>query len=200
MPYPSTRGFTLIEMLTVVAIIAIMAALSVGGIEYMNKRAQFSSASAQLFGSLRRTQAEAAGRGDYTAFVIDTAGGRYWGIETAPFDVSTFNPASPPGTLIVADTLPSGSGFGPDGGFSGTVPWPFSGVPISSGASPFCSFCISNGYGAIFFEPGGPIAFSPGGPDGGLQQFTMTGQYGTATRTILVGIVAKTGAIERFEQ
>jgi hypothetical protein len=191
----------------VVGIVGVLSAMSMGGLEYMNKRASFTVAAGEILGSLRKTQAEATGRGDYTAFIVDTrpspVGGNYWGIETnGSFDVSTFNPAAP-GNVIVSGSLPYLSSFGPAAGFGATLPKPYDSTPVT-GSIPFCSFCLSNGFGAILFQPGGIATFNNATPPpvglGTYQQFTVTGTYGGGRRTILMAIVGKTGDVETFEQ
>jgi prepilin-type N-terminal cleavage/methylation domain-containing protein len=196
--HPRSLGFTLLEMMTVVALIAITTGLAIGGIEFMTKRGSFTVAAGTVLGSLRSTQAEATGRGNYTAFVIDTNGGQYWGFETdAGFDVSTFSPSGL-GTVIVSGSLPSGSSFN-DGGYGAALPPPFDFTPVTTGNLLYCSFCLANGFGSILFQPGGAATFS-GGVDGGFQQFTLTGVYGKGRRVILVAIMGKTGDVETFEQ
>src|SRR4051794_28479504 len=89
-------GFTLIEMAVVFAIIAIMSALAVASINGLTKQAAFSGVAGELVTGLRRTQQEATARGQYTAFILDTTGGRWWGIQTdASFSLASFNPSSP---------------------------------------------------------------------------------------------------------
>jgi len=208
-PHRSPRGFSLIEVVTVAAIISIVTGIVVGGIELLRKSGAFTGASGDIITGLRKTRAEAFGRGTYTAFIIDTAGGRWWGIE-APngINLSTFNPSAP-GKLIVSGSLPSGTVFGPTGGYGAALPAPFSAIPTLPAQSPnfnFCSFCNTSnpnqGFGEMLFEPAGSVQFS-GGPATSGQQFTLQGIYQTANgsrvRTMAVAITAFSGVIEKFE-
>ncbi len=210
-PGRSSLGFTLIELAVVLAVIGVVAAMVLGGIEAVRKRASFSGALGDITTSLRKTRAEAFGRGIYTAFIVDTVGGRWWAIE-APngISLSTFNP-SVPGTVILSGSLPNGTVFGPTGGYGLALPDPFAGIPILSGQLPnlnYCSFCNTGppnqGFGEILFEPAGSVQFS-GGPPGVGQQFTLQGTVqspsgGASVRTSAVAITAFNGVIEQFEQ
>ena len=155
----SARGFSLIEAVTVVAIIGIVSGIVIGGIELLRKSGAFTGASGDIITGLRKTRAEAFGRGTYTAFIIDTVGGRWWGIE-APngINLSTFNPSAP-GKLIISGSLPSGTVFGPTGGYGAALPAPFSAIPTLPTQSPnlnFCSFCNTDnpnqGFGEMLFD------------------------------------------------
>jgi prepilin-type N-terminal cleavage/methylation domain-containing protein len=201
----SSRGFTLIEAVTVLAVIGVIAGIVLGGIEILRKSSMFSGSSGDLITSLRKTRAEAFGRGIYTAFIIDTVGGRWWGIE-APngLNLSTFNPSAP-GTVIASGALPSETVFGPSGGYGAALPAPFAGIPTLPSQSPnfnYCSFCNTSspnaGFGEILFEPAGNAQFS-GGPAAAGQQFTMQGAYQGSTRITAVAITAFSGVVEKFD-
>lgn len=204
------RGFTLVEAVVVMAVIGVIAAIVLGGLEALRKRASFTGAVGDIVTSLRKTRAEAFGRGIYTAFIVDTVGGRWWAIE-APNGIalSTFNPSTP-GNVIGSGSLPNGAVFGPTAGYGLALPAPFAGIPVLSAQSPnlnYCSFCNTaapnQGFGEILFEPAGSVQFS-GGPPGVGQQFTLQGTVqssaGTSVRTMAVAITALNGVIEQFEQ
>ena len=203
------RGFTLLEAATVLAVVGVLTTIIVGGLEILRKSSLFSGSSGDLISSLRKTRAEAFGRGTYTAFIIDTVGGRWWGIE-APngMNLSTFNPSSP-GNVIVSGSLPDGTIFGPSSGYGLALPPPFAGIPVLPDQSPnfnYCSFCNTGspnqGFGEILFEPAGNVQFSGGPPSIG-QQFTIQGTLQSSTglrvRMMAVAITAFNGVIEKFE-
>jgi prepilin-type N-terminal cleavage/methylation domain-containing protein len=199
-------GFTILEMMVTVALLAVLAAMGLAAYDRLTSQANFSGVLGNLVTNLRRTRVEAAGRGVATSFVVDTAANRWWGIE-APlgWTVDSFDPAAP-GNVIVSGTFPTGSGktiFGPAGGFGTALPAPFSTVPVISSqapALPYCSFCNAKGVGAIVFQPNGTASFS-GGPTVPLpqgQQFTV--QSPVDGRTVLVAVVARTGLVEVFDR
>lgn len=170
-PVPRLRGFTMIEMLTVLAIVAVLAGITAAAVSKLKTRGSFSQASGDFIATLRATRAEAFARGDDTVVVVDTKGGNYWAIEDAlgTFSLSTFNPAipAPPNPdggigdrLIYSGTLPGTVSFGPPSGFGVALPPPYSGIPTgflnladggsvsvsSDGGSAlpnydYCSFC-----------------------------------------------------------
>ena len=191
----------------VVGIVAVLTAMSLGGYERLTSRANFSSVLGNVMTSLRRTRSEAAGRGVATAFVVDTRANRWWGVEApAGWTLGGFDPANP-GTVIVSDTFPTGSGkavFGPAAGFGASLPAPFASVPVirtQSPALPYCSFCNPDtGMGAIVFQPNGAASFSGAALARGSQgqQFTIQGP--NESRTVLVAVTSRTGVVEVFEQ
>ena len=198
---------TLLEIMVVLAIIAVLAAASLGGYERFVSRADFSSVLANLVTSLRRTRSEAAGRGVPTAFVIDTRNNRWWGIE-APigWTLAAFDPDNP-GVVIVSDTFPTGSGkavFGPSSGYGSALPAPFGSVPVIGSqfpVLPYCSFCSRDtGFGAIVFQPNGAASFSGGTLRASAQGHQFTIQSSNDGRTVLFAVVARTGVTEVFEQ
>jgi prepilin-type N-terminal cleavage/methylation domain-containing protein len=207
------RGFTLIELAVVLAIISVILGLSISALQAMKTRATFANVSAETAMAVRRARAEAFGRGTPTAFVLDTVGKRWWSLE-APSGVNldsfdptnaVFDPARP-ARLIASGKLGTAASFGPAAGYGVALQAPFAAIPVLSTqapALPYCSFCrasgTNTGFGAILFTPAGRTTFS-GGPAGLGQQFTLTGQSGNATRTVLVAVVERTGAIEIQEK
>jgi hypothetical protein len=193
-------------MMVAVALVAVVAAMSLSAYDRLTSQATFSGVLGNLITSLRRTRVEAAGRGVATSFVVDTANNRWWGIE-APvgWTVDSFDPTAP-GKVIVSGTFPTGSGktiFGPTAGYGAVLPAPFATVPVISSQHPglpYCSFCKPEGLGAIVFQPNGTASFS-GGPSAPLpqgQQFTI--QSPLDGRTVLIAVVTRTGLVEVFEQ
>lgn len=194
----------MVEVVVVIAIIGILASIAVASLADMEKRASFSGVSGDVLTGIRRTQQEASARGTYTAFIVDTTGARWWGIQTtSSFDVTTFDPAAP-GTVIVSGSFPTTVTFGPDG-YGSTLPAPFNAVPTTTAQSPnsvFCSFCdTGTGFGAVLFEPGEPKVTFSGGPSAAPgQQFTIDWKYKTATSQMVIAIMQRTGLIESFEK
>lgn len=188
-------------------VMAVLAAMSLGAYDRITSRANFSSVLANMVTSLRQTRSEAAGRGVPTAFVIDTQNNRWWGIEApSGWTLAAFDPNNP-GTVIVSDTFPNGSGkaiFGPPTGYGSPLPVPFGSVPVVSNQSPvlpYCSFCSQDtGLGAIVFQPNGAASFSGGNFATAApgQQFTI--QSALDARTVVLAVIGRTGMVEVFEK
>lgn len=195
------RGFSMIELVVVLAIISIVASTAVATLSSLKGRVTFTSAASEVVSGLRLARASAMGRARPTAFMIDTVGGRWWAIEAPTgLTAATFDPAAP-GTVIATGTLPRNVTFGPSSGYGKALPAPLTGVPMLSGQSPnflYCSFCITSGFGMIRFETGAAVTFS-GGPNAVGQQFTLTGLSDGVRRTKAVSIVSRTGAAFDFD-
>jgi prepilin-type N-terminal cleavage/methylation domain-containing protein len=209
-------GFTIVEMMTTLAIVGVLAALSVAALGGMKNRGRFVSSSGDLLEGVRLTRSEAFSRGNPCVFIIDTVGGNWWSVTdvASAFSLSTFNPAAPvAGTDVVlaSGTLTTGVTFGPGGspgGYGVALPQPFAGVPSFSGSTPapnfaYCSFCSTGapaGYGAITFRGSGGAIFS-GGPAAIGHQFTVQAPKptGTGLQIMTIAVIARTGAVTTFE-
>jgi hypothetical protein len=196
-----------LELMVVVGIAAVLAAMSAGAYDQITSRADFSSVVGNLVTSVRLTRSEAAGRGVATAFVVDTRNNRWWGVEAPTgWSLAAFDPTRP-GTVIASDTFPTGSGkavFGPAGGYGQRLPAPFASVPVVSTQNPsfpYCSFCDPRtGMGALVFQPTGVTSFAgsvPPGPAQG-QQFTIVSPVDG--RTVLLAVIGRTGVLEVFDR
>src|SRR3954469_10978478 len=201
------RGFTAIEMTVALAIIGLLTGVTILAFRGMKNRASFAAATGDLIVQIRATRAESFSRGGTTVFVVDTAGGRWWGLEDVGgnFDLQAFDPANPTAAgdrLLASGTLPTGVTFGPANGYGAALPQPFQLIPSFPGASPppalaYCSFCLNSGarsgYGFIRFAPGSPLGWSSG-PLASGQQLTLTvTNAGTKFQRILtVAVLART--------
>jgi len=213
---PLLRGFTLVEMATVLGIVAVLAALSITALSGLKNRGRFVSSSGDVLEGVRRTRAEAFSRGAPCIFVVDTAGGRWWSIADLDnsFTLASFNPATPnPGNdvLLASGTLATGVTYGPagsPGGYGAALPQPYAGVPSTASSSPapnfaYCSFCSTTapaGFGAITFFGSGGVTFS-GGPAAIGHQFTIQSPKpsGSGLQIMTVAVIARTGAVTNFE-
>lgn len=201
------RGFTIVEMMVVVAIIGVVATITIGALGGLKQRGTYVAASGDLLVGIRRTRAEAYGRGNTTIFVVDSIGGRWWSIADPndTFSLATFDPASPAAAagvvLLDNGTFPTGVSFGPAAGY-GALPRPFA---IITATSP-CSFCKSgapnDGFGAISFRTTGGATFA-----GAVGAATAAGGsvvvQGTATAgkyTMAIAVVGRTGASQTYER
>lgn len=204
------RGFTLIELFLALSILAIMAALSVAALGSIQRRAEVGAIFGDVAGAVRLTRAQAMANGARTAFVVDTVGKRWWGLDAPTgLNLDTFDPAAP-GTVITSGTLPDRVSFGPAEGYGGTLAAPFAGIPVRADApvAPalnYCSYCRSGaatktGFGLVIFESDGRARFESTAPKTVGHQFTLTGAAETGTRTMAVAIVAQTGLVETFDK
>jgi prepilin-type N-terminal cleavage/methylation domain-containing protein len=212
------RGFTLIEMLTVMAIIGVLMGITILGLRGMKSRGNFASGTNDVVTAIRECRAQAYGTGATTVFVVDTAGSRWWSLNDAAnsFDLTlaTFNPASPTptgGSVIDMNTLPNGVTFnGATAGYGKDLPAPYVGVP--SWSSPtltqagvpnfnYCSFCLKTGtnagFGAIRFTATGRAVFSSG-PSAIGQSLSMKGLLESGSNVMTIGIIGRTGSLASF--
>jgi len=218
------HGFTLIEALTAIAIVGVLAGLSAFALDRLKARGNFASASGDFVnGGLRAARAESFARGDNTVVIVDTVGGQWWAIEdvAGTFTLAGFVPSTPapsPARLIRQGILPSGVSFGPSAGWGTALPPPLSGIPTGfvnlpdggtvnittdDGSSApnytYCSFCdSSSGMGAVTFFPSGGASFS-GGPLTIGQQLAMqdvSSDGGPPSGIVDYAIVGATGAVE----
>lgn len=213
------RGFTLLEIAIVLVIITILAGLSIGGLDLMKARAGFASTAGDVVSALRRVQSDAYGNATYSAFVIDTSGGKWWALENVEpqFSLASFDPANPTvrsdglgvRTVQASGTFSSNVHFA---GYGSTLPVPFASVPttVAQGAAfASCSFCSASavgsnpaGSGVILFEEGAPVQFSHRTQSIG-EQFSFSGTVkangAQSTRSVAVVIVPGTSLIQTFE-
>lgn len=211
------RGFTLIETMTALVIVGVMAGLSIAALSGLKTRGNFVSATGDLLEGLRLTRAEAFSRQGPCIFVIDTAGNRWWSIADVAnsFSLTAFNPATPapaPAVLLASGTLPASVTFGPTTGYgSANLPVPYAGVPgNTSGGTPappfgYCTFCLSggtnSGYGSITFYGAGSATFSNNSSSYIGHQFTIQSAKngGVGLQAMTFAVVARTGASATFE-
>ena len=194
----------MIEVVTVLGIIAILAGLSAAALTRLKTRGNFASATGDFVATLRSARAEAFGRGDNTVVVVDTANGQWWSIEDVAgnFTLTGFDGGiAPPNRIMYYGSLPAGTSFGPSSGIGTALAMPYCGIPTGSalladggtgctvvadgGTSspnlPYCSFCDpGTGMGAVTFLPSGGAQFS-GGPLTVGQQVALQNTSATTT-------------------
>jgi prepilin-type N-terminal cleavage/methylation domain-containing protein len=190
MRLPAPRGFTLVEMLTVVAAMGILATLATVALTKLKARGNYSSATGDFVSTLRGARAESFARGDNTVVLIDTQHGQWCGFEDVggafaaaawpPASYATWCPPPAPARLISSGSLPEDTSFGPHSGFGRALPPPFSGIPTGylniiladGGSGGTADISVDGGSAApnlkycSFCDPGsglGSITFLPSG-------------------------------------
>lgn len=172
------RGMTMLEVLIVIAILGIIGALAVGIMNRMTPRANFSSNSAEIVGSLAEAQglALATQRNVWLMVFISTANSADSGFliyedPDGDFDFASYGPSGSGSTATFAvqetgDRIVASRYFR-EPPFDGKIRFATSGTtfkltaPFSTDVTP-CSFCTSSGgflKGAVVFEPSGETRF-----------------------------------------
>ncbi|MBK9516517.1 MAG: prepilin-type N-terminal cleavage/methylation domain-containing protein [Anaeromyxobacter sp.] len=173
------RGFTLIEMMVVVALIGILAALAYAGFAGQKRRQRLTGTTVEFQALLFGARQTALANGTQVVLMVfpdhvNTLGGtgRFVLYEDADLDFFSaaagvnfggFDPAAPAGAGprgVVLETydLPDGLVVGPPSGLgvAAVMPAPFAGIAVNVD----CSFCTGAGRrGAIAFQPLGTASF-----------------------------------------
>jgi prepilin-type N-terminal cleavage/methylation domain-containing protein len=210
MPNRSPRGFTLIEVMVTVALVAIGAALVVWGFGSQKERERLRGTSLELRGALLQARQSALASGNrvvvmlFPDFVTDSNGAQGRLIIYEDGDATFFNAAAtvnfggydPASTAAgprsqVVDTmdLPFLVSVGPaDGWGPGTkAPAPYSAIALDKA----CAFCTgANSRGAIVFDPVGTVSFyDANGPALALPgaALSLTARDTSEVKTVLVG-------------
>ncbi len=209
------RGFTIIELMIVVAIIGIVSSLAGVGILYGNARAKLSNSVFEVSAMVSAAQmrAMASGKPNYLVFYQTSAGA--FGIAHVERDetatppawsaVDAGNLATAGGVVLnqVALSTTKALSLGTVTSFT-ALPAPFAAVPMtapgSSGLLGACSFCISatNGnLGALRFTQDGRVTVGSGSADTPGAAFVLNGQAGgEKSRSKLIAVVLPSGTLK----
>jgi prepilin-type N-terminal cleavage/methylation domain-containing protein len=188
------RGFTLIELVVVVAVIVIMTTIAFDVLRRSRPRATFVSTAAELQSLIHAARQEALADGLDVAVLVfpqyqtganargrvvvvrnDSDPAQSLFVAGAPFSFDDYDPASPRATangkLLGTFDLPSGVEVGPAAGMGAAgLPFPYDNIQTDTD----CSFCAAGGdrRGAIVFDGRGRTVFysaaaTTSGSDGG---------------------------------
>lgn len=168
------RGFTLIEMAVVVAIVGVLAALAITSFERSKPRANLATTSTELHALIRnaRLNALATGTATIVAFfpeyqnrrggvgrvvVLEDPAGTFF-VSTAAPNFSSYDPATEVGTAEILARLdfPRGVVLASAPGAPAAFPAPFDRITVGD-----CTFCATSGdaRGAIRFDGRGKATF-----------------------------------------
>jgi prepilin-type N-terminal cleavage/methylation domain-containing protein len=176
--HPRPRGFTVVELVTVVAIAAVLAALAYVSFGRLRPRARLADASNELVAIVHGARQHALATGNdvvvmvFPQFAGPDSTGRVVVYEDGDF--ALFNAsatpnfggydavtpqAGPRSEVLVTYDLPRSVVVGPaaGAGAGSAMPAPLAGIPIDVD----CSFCATSGdrRGAIRFDPRGRATF-----------------------------------------
>jgi prepilin-type N-terminal cleavage/methylation domain-containing protein len=173
------RGFTLVELIVVLAIIGIVAGIVVANITFVSPCSRLSTAASEIQGAINIARATAMRStaeyqevlvviaqpevdGPSFLFLIRDVGGEIKNL------ITTFDPLHPETILGAGDTIEDLPTFGTNGRFpegvilrlrndmvGNPLPFPFGVAPSLS-----CNIC-QNGRGAIVFFNDGSVGFAP---------------------------------------
>jgi prepilin-type N-terminal cleavage/methylation domain-containing protein len=173
------RGFTLLEIMVVVAIVGVITYLAVASWRALHARTALSDAAMEIQSTLRQARQEALANGRDTAVlfypqqvtgygargrvisVLDGDGGFMDGTNAAGWTFCVYDPvkqtSGPHSKILNTQELPRGVTFGPPTAAIG-VDFPFTNVPLPTATG--CTFCGAGLVsGAIRFDMRGQATF-----------------------------------------
>jgi prepilin-type N-terminal cleavage/methylation domain-containing protein len=217
-----SRGFSLIELVTALAIMAILAALTVGSFSSIKGIIGRRSMVTDLYSALTVARTRARLRERTQIVVIDAIAGLngtfgYYHFEdngptifngtqlgtlmTAMTDPPNVPPGPPTYALNLRDqrTSPNQGYYLNANAWSGPLPFPWTPLaPVTLNTTTGCSFCAA-GYGAVAFLPTGRAVFSDNNNLGGF--IVISGDTKGPTTTMQSGIgISSFGFIQQVER
>lgn len=198
------RAFTLLEAILVIAVVGVLATVSVTAYGRLKNRTTFSAASNQFQADLSNARAKARGEEQPIVVVLlaSTSGGasRYVVLQdnNRTFSLSTYKPGElPAGAKLIADVTWSGAVF--ESSLTRARPAlasPF-GAVVTTGGITFGKAGYTAPYeirGAITFQTDGRAVFSDGSSTGSVYVYDTR----DTARDYTLGIIGATGAIKGY--
>ena len=211
-------GFTLIEIGIVIALVAVLASLSVVAFNNLQNTAKMKNIAGDFAGTLAHAQSRAMARQRTQLIVIDAIPGTsktfgFYHYEDAKQPSPNISDSTAINTIVTSMTLSQASSapspyvlLWVDEGFQnkdqflratnawgGTLPFPF--ASLSTNTTNGCSFCSSVGRGAIAFLPTGRAIFSDGNALGGLVMFRSLSSSGSGKTGVAI---SATGFLQKL--
>lgn len=182
-----SRGFTLLEVMIVVAILGIIAAFAQPNLMRMVRRGRVAAEARQLYAAITDTQGRAAASGDDHRVFLDRVN-RKWQIQRDGDGDGVFET-----TLLAHDLEYSEVAFGPAAGYPEAFPAPFAGTTRNA----WCTFCGGD-TGAIVFKPDGAAELHDTGATSG--SVVMHDGSDGGTRVDGLVIIAPTGLVRLYSR
>lgn len=192
------RGFTLVEAMVVVGILAVLTALGLNSLGAVRERSAYTNASNDVLDALRRARSEAFGTSVPHVMVLDADAGRWWVTADVDgdFTLDAFDPDDPapaPDRLLGEGVIEAPALLGPAKGWGEALPAPFQSVPAEAA----CTFCDGSGWGAVTFYQNGTARLTGDDPGKGSLSLTRAGMPGMQR---VYAVLGRTGQVQHFDR
>jgi len=181
------RGFTLIELMFVVALIGILAGLAAPNLMHMSRKFSLNGATRDFYAALVEAQSLARSQGKTYRFTVTRASPPSWTLEQCTTTTCTAR------TLVRQHTVGQAGVIFKQGGFGAEFPAPFATVPNDA----WCTACgaDSNSSGYLDFTPNGRVVGGDGDTTG---SFTLGDVQDALVAVRAVAFIGRTGDVRLF--
>jgi prepilin-type N-terminal cleavage/methylation domain-containing protein len=216
----AARGFTLLELMIIVAIIGILSALAFSNLQQSRRRSRLSSTALELLGTIQEARSEAiangrdvgvlfyptlatsSGRGKVVVY-LDGIGGFMAGAVSSGPDFCTFVPATMGGGTTAGVSKVLGTVDIPEPVTIGTpqnlvpIPFPYNAVPAPATGCSFCDGGLLKG-GIRFDSRGRATFYTDCGAAGAFPNGGSISINGDGIRGTYVLVVTPAGTVRVF--